>query len=190
MFLIVQIVVWALVAVLAVILLALVMPLRLELQVSRETALNFSAALRPFGRFGPQISLSDGKRKPKPSKKKPAKAERKKRSRRGFGKMQPMQFAQAAIRLVMDLISVVRVETATMDLRFGLGDPGETGQVYGQMTPLIYGTSGSSRVHVNIEPLFDRAALTGRAALDLSLVPMRLVPPFARFGWAAFGPTR
>ncbi|NNE81464.1 MAG: DUF2953 domain-containing protein [Silicimonas sp.] len=185
MFLIVQVVLWALVAAFAVILLVLVTPLRLELQVSRETAFRFSAALRPFGRFGPRISLSDGQTKPRPKK-----PERKKKARRGFGKMRPKQFAQAAIRLAVDLIGLVRVEAASLELRFGLGDPAETGQIYGQMTPLIYGTSGVSRVDVTVEPLFDQAALTGRAALDLSLVPLRLVPPFARFGWAAFGPAR
>jgi len=186
MALIVQIFAWALLALLAVVVLALVMPLRLELHVSRETSLRFSAALRPFGRYGPRILLSDGQDQPKA----PKKPRRKKRARRGFGKMQPKRFAQAAIRLVMELIGLVRVETVMLDLRFGMGDPGETGQVYGQMTPLIYGTSGISRVFVNIEPLFDRAALAGRTVLDLSLVPARVVLPFVRFGWAAFGPAR
>ncbi|MCK8462455.1 DUF2953 domain-containing protein [Aliiroseovarius sp. S1339] len=90
----------------------------------------------------------------------------------------------------MDIWDRVRVDAATLDLRFGLDDPAETGQAFGQMTPLIYGTSAAPRVHINVDPAFDRAILKGRVALDLSFVPFMLVPPFIRFGWSAFWPDR
>ncbi len=101
-----------------------------------------------------------------------------------------MRIAQAAIRLVTELMATVRFETASLNLRFGLGDPAETGQLYGQLTPLVYSASGCPRVRIDVEPIFDEATLTGRAALDLSVVPARLIAPFLRFGWSAFGPTR
>ena len=180
------ILIWGLIVVLALLLLALAMPLRLELLLSKQEAVQFTAALRPFGRFGPRISLSDrGRKKPK-AKAKPDRPTKK----RGTWKINPKRVVRASVRLVMDLVGLVRLEAASFDLRFGLGDPAETGQVFGQMTPLIYGTSGMPRVHVDVQPAFDRALLEGRVALDMSLVPLRILPPFARFGWAAFGPGR
>jgi hypothetical protein len=178
------VVIWVLVATVFLLLLALAMPLRLELQVTREEAVQFTAALRPFGRFGPRIAFSDRSKTPKQHKtsKKPAERSR--------WKLNPKRMARAAIHLAGDLIGCVRFEAATVDVRFGLGDPAETGQVYGQMTPLIYGTSGLPRVHVNVRPEFGDAVLKGRAALDVSLIPLYIFPPFVRFAWTAFGPSR
>lgn len=182
----IAVLIWGLVAVLLVLLLALATPLRLELNVSKEEAVQFSAALRPFGRFGPRIALTDRKKKAKAK----TKAKTKKPSKRSVWRVKPKRFAGAAIHLVSDLMGCVKFESAAVDVHFGLGDPAETGQIYGQMTPLIYGTAGMPRVNINVRPAFDRAVLSGQAALDISLIPLQILPPFVRFGWVAFGPGR
>ena len=187
MFTAIAIVFWVLVAVLLLLVLIMALPLRIEMHLSREEALRYSVALRPFGRFGPRIPLSD--RRKKASKAAP-KLKSGKRKNGGRWMKKPKRLVGAAVRLVMELVGCVRVEAATLDLRFGLGDPAETGQAYGQMAPLIYGTAPAPRLHINVEPVFDRAELSGRVALDVSLVPLMLVPPFVRFGWSAFGPGR
>jgi hypothetical protein len=58
------------------------------------------------------------------------------------------------------------------------------------LTPLIYGSAASPRMALKVEPDFDQTILKGRAELDLSIVPARLLVPAARFGWSAFGPSR
>lgn len=179
----IAVLIWVLAAVVLLLLLALVMPFRVEIQILKEEAVQFSAALRPFGRSGPRIALSNRK-KAQPKQKHKATA------RRWKLKTRPKRMAQAVVRLARDLFACVRLERATIDLRFGLGDPAETGQCYGQMTPLIYGTAGMPRVHINVQPDFDQAVLSGRAALDVSLRPIQLLPPFVRFGWVAFGRAR
>ncbi|MDJ0637975.1 MAG: DUF2953 domain-containing protein [Paracoccaceae bacterium] len=169
--------------VIGLIVLLLILPLRLELQLTRAEALQFSAALRPFGHIGPRIPMSSRRKPAKPKKKSPARKEKKRQSN-------PMRIAQPAIRLVTELLATVRFETASLNVRFGLGDPAETGQLYGQLIPLVYSTTRCPRVRMEVEPVFDEATLTGRAALDLSVVPARLIAPILRFGWSAFGPTR
>ena len=186
MILVVEIVLWAVLFVAGLVLLALVTPLRLEMRLSRDEALQFSAVLRPFGRFGPRIPLSGGSEK-SGSKNKPRHG---KQPGRRLRKAQPKRLAQAALRLFVEVIGRVRIEAAALDVRFGLGDPGDTGQVFGQLFPLLNAIPATRRVRLNVEPVFDQAMLKGRVSLDLSLVPFRLVKPFVRFGWTAFGPQR
>ncbi|MCK8483931.1 DUF2953 domain-containing protein [Aliiroseovarius sp. S2029] len=180
------IVLWTLAALLALLLAAILMPLRLELSATREECWHVFLALRPFGRFGPRIPL---RRNVSKREEKPEKVPGKARSRR-HGRRDPRRLVPAAIRLLSDVLGSVRVHKASVDLRFGCEDPADTGQTFGLMAPLIYGTAGMSRFDVRVEPVFDRALLAGRAALDISIIPARLVPPFIRFGWSAFGPRR
>ncbi|MCO4848845.1 MAG: DUF2953 domain-containing protein [Yoonia sp.] len=175
---------WLLVAILAVFVLALVTPLRIELSVMKGDAWQLSAALRPFGRFGPKIPLSRRTKEPETA----HKPKRDKRKKWGKLTRKPQRIGRAALRLVTDLIHCVRLHAATVDLTFGLGDPGETGQVFGLMAPLIYGPSLGERVNLNVVPAFDRTVLTGRLAVDFSIIPASLLAPTARFGWTAFGP--
>ena len=179
------IVIWLLLAGLGLLVLAIVTPLRIELMLTREDAVHGLVALRPFGRFGPRIPLSGRKKTAAAPKVAP-----KKRAKGRVWRRKPHRIASAAIQLVTEILGRVHVDAASLDMRFGLGDPGETGQVFGLMTPLIYGTSAMPKVRVNVEPVFDRAVLTGHVALDLSLIPAALLAPFLRFGWTAFGPDR
>ena len=70
------------------------------------------------------------------------------------------------------------------------GGPAETGQIFGMLTPVLYGVSNLRKIDVRIRPVFDQAAFSGHAAMVISVVPAMLVPPFLRFGWASFGPGR
>ena len=175
---------WLLLALLILLVLAIALPLRVELRVSRDEALRYSLAFRPFGRFGPRFSLTgDGRNtdnEPKPP-------EKKKGTRR-WGSRGHM--VRAAPRLIGDLFACLRFETADVDMRFGTGDPAETGQIFGMLTPVLYGVSNLRKIDVRIRPVFDQAAFSGHAAMVISVVPAMLVPPFLRFGWASFGPGR
>ena len=180
------IILYLLLAIVAVLILALVMPLRIELVVTKNDAWHLSGALRPFGRFGPRIAMSKDVDVVEAT----PKAKPEKRKKRGGWKRKPQRIVSSAVQLVRDIIHCIRLNAATCDLTFGLGDPCDTGQAFGFMTPLIYGTSASDRVCLNVVPDFDRAVFTGRMAVDFSFVPVALLAPVARFGWSTMGPRR
>ncbi len=180
---------WILATVVAVLLAMLAAPLRIEFRASAGEVLRYSVALRLFGSVGPRVSVADSdrpkRRKARSSKKKSARA-RSGRRRRG----DPKRIAGAALRLISEIFDRIHFDRAAVDLRFGAQDPAETGEIYGALTPFIYGTCGSPLLRLNVQPVFDHAVLDGRAALDLTLTPARLIPPILRFGWSAFGPRR
>ena len=60
----------------------------------------------------------------------------------------------------------MHIDAASLDMGFGLVDPGETGQAFGLMTPLSDGTSAMPKVRIHVEPVFDRTVLAGQVALD------------------------
>lgn len=165
---------------------ALFLPLRLEVRATAAGALRWTVALRPFGRFGPRIALR--RRRPGGAAQKtaadrgPARRPRRRADRR--------HLAGAGIGLMRDILGAVRIEDLFLDLRFGTDDPGETGQIYGMLTPVIFGLAGRRRFRIQIEPVFDRAVLAGRAGLDASITPAWVLPAVVRFGWAVFGPSR
>lgn len=173
-------------AAVAVLLAAIALPLHLELRAARDETLRFSLTVRPFGRFGPRIPL----RNDKPKSEKTPKAAEQTRQKRSRWRGKPRLVIGAVIRLVTDIFGLVRLDRVELDMRFGTGDPAETGQAFGMLAPLIYGARGSQRIDFHVEPVFDRKALTGHANVDLSIIPALLVPPVVRFGWAVFGPAR
>lgn len=177
---------WLLLGAILLLLAAIFAPVRIRLRAQFGTAGGYRLALRPFGGLGPRLVVADSRRK---TAKKP-KARRKARRGRSRWRPGPRRFARAAFRLIADLAGCLRLNAAALDIRFGTGDPAETGQVFGLLAPLIHGTAGASRVTIAAVPVFDRAVLGGRAALDASVTPARLVPPFVRFVWSAFGPVR
>ncbi len=173
-------------ATLGVIALFLALPLRVELRADSAGAPRLTAALRPFGRVGPRIAL---KRRPA-TREKADKPRAETKRRRGRWQADPVRIGRAALDALADILRAVRIDAADLNLSFGLGDPAETGALYGRMTPLIHAISASPRYRIRVEPVFDHAMLSGRAELDFSFVPARILWPVARFGWVAFGPAR
>ena len=182
-----SVILWLVAAMLALLLAILVSPLRIEFRSETGKAAHYSLALRPFGRFGPGLTLADSKSAPRDKKEKPKKMRKK---RRLGARRDPRRIIRAAIRLIAEIVGQLHIEELAVDLRFGAEDPAETGEIFGMLTPLIHGTSCHRRMHVTIEPVFDAALFDGRAALDITLTPARLLPPLFRFGWAMFGPVR
>ena len=180
---------WGAAAVLVLAVLVCVTPLRLELSLDRDARWHGAAALRPFGRMGPRLPLSigDAGKQKSPDKQKPRKkAKRHGRQRRTL-QIRPMPILRGALRLIEDVFGQIRVERAFCDVRFGFEDPATTGQAYGYLTPLIYGSDVASKVDFRFEPVFDRSVFEGHFALDISLVPARLIMPALRFAWTVLG---
>ena len=165
-------------------LLFICMPLRFELHLAEGPGRRMSGRVRPFRRFGPGIPIPPRRRK-SPDK---DSAKPRKRARRTFRPGNIRRFGNAGFRLIADILSKLRIDAANLDLRFGLGDPADTGQAYGQLTPLIFATSAAPRVDIHVEPVFDRAVLAAQGDIQISLVPVRIVGPVLAFLWSVFGP--
>ncbi|MDF0601521.1 DUF2953 domain-containing protein [Psychromarinibacter sp. C21-152] len=114
------------------------------------------------------------------------------RKRGTSGKRRGRRMIRAAPRLLQDLLRQVRIERLDLDGCFGLGDPAETGQVFGMLAPLAYGGGWmlGPGARLAVTPVFDRACLEGRGDVMVAVVPLALVPPAIRFAWAVFGPRR
>lgn len=88
-------------------------------------------------------------------------------------------------RLMADLSRRATIERVQLHVAFGLGNPADTGVVYGLVSPLVIG----ARIHgldVECQPLFGSTALQGTGGATLRLRPLMLVATVAAF---AFSPT-
>lgn len=186
------ILVWVLLGVLALILLASVLPLRIELALRKREIWLYSAVLRPFAGYGPRFVVADSKTgskiKQHEAKEKNRKSDSKSRRQRNTAHSDPLLFLQAAVDLLTRLWRLVRVDSAKVDVTLGLGDPADTGQAFGLLAPFVYGSCAMRRVQVQVEPVFNRAVFRGRAELSISLIPVFLLPPLVVFGWSVLGP--
>lgn len=182
--LLVSILLWSIVGVLFVVLLALALPLDLVVQVHAEQDVTYRVQGRPFGGLSPPITLT-GRQRQSPE----AQAEPKPSRRRSLGGHTGAMVG-AAPRLLTGILGAFRIKALTLDGEFGLGDPAQTGQAFGILSPLIYGTSGTSRFRVALRPNFERYCLSGQLAACFRVTPIALAPPILIFLWRVFGPAR
>ena len=184
MSIVLTILLWIVLVALAVTVLVCSVPMRIELTLSKGETWFLSATLRPFAGLGPEILLARGQRT---SRARRGKATKEPRRRNRIWRGDPARFFHAIPRLLAGMVRHVRIDRADIKMKFGLGDPADTGQAFGLVAPLVYGAHAAPRLRVRVEPVFEEAILQGWARLRLSLVPVLLVMPFIRFGWAMIG---
>lgn len=163
---------------LVAVVLALALPLRVWLAFDTGAERKLSVRMQPFGRFGPRFPVAGGADRPekkKPKRKKPRKAQ----SWRGLRVIGWPDVRRA----LAGVIAAIHLEDIRLDAAFGLGDPAETGHVFGLLAPVIYGGAGCSRAHLNLRPVFDRACLSGEGHLQWRMRPIAVLWPLARLGW-------
>lgn len=185
--LILTLLLWLVVALL-VLLLALVMtPIKVQIRLKTAPKLRFIVIARPFGGLTPALTMTDSGQKAKP-KDKADKKRRKKRKRGGRFAVNGPALITALPDLVSGLLQCFRIESLSLDGEFGLGDPADTGHLYGSLTPFIFGTAGMRNTYITLRPNFERRCLSGVAETRLSITPATLVPPILGFAWRVFGP--
>jgi hypothetical protein len=180
-----QVLLWVGVALLLSIALVVLLPIHVALSWQSDPAKPSTVLVRLFGGIFPAIKVYDSDTPPKARRKSAPKAARQRKARRGGWKPKGDVLAEAT-GLLRRLLGAVHIDALQLDAEVGLGDPAETGQLYGQLCPLIYATRG----HVSVRPNFDRACLQGSALARLHVTPFGLIWPFIRFGWRVFGPVR
>lgn len=165
----------AAIAVLAVLVLALVTPLRVALRLGTDPG-GIDLRLAPFGGLLGWVALPRrtaerpaGSKWPDPSD-----------SRRRL-------ILRAVPQFLGELAQRVRIDRLRVAARFGTGDPALTGQIYGQLMTLVHGPFLPVAADLRLSPDFDRACLSGDAEVVLRIIPLRLAGPLLRLARAGAG---
>jgi hypothetical protein len=167
---------WLLVAILAILLAALLLPWHVRF-VGRTAPPRARVELRLFAGHAPAIPIPLG-----PSKKKDrdAKHEEEKIRRR---KKRKRRIPAGIADLAFGVLEALRLHHIRIAGRIGLEDPADTGILWGYLAPLTYGLSGPGRV-IHLAPDFTGACLDLEASGDVAIRPVRLLRAGAAFGWA------
>jgi len=180
------ILVWGLAAVIGAVILVLIAPLHLRLVLASQPRLRYQLTLRPLGAMVPAITLADSRRprKPKVDRKTAKKPKRPGRRWLSANKSQIATLPQTLSRV----LAAIQIEELSLNAEFGTGDPAETGALYGQMTPLIYGATGLPAMAVALRPNFDTACLNGTCSAQIRLTLLGILAPLGGFLWRVFRP--
>ncbi len=182
---------WLLViaAVLIALLIAvLVLPVRFRLQGQAGETIRLRVDLHTLGGLGPAVAVLDtAKRrngKPRRERKKKEKAAASSHSARSLSRL-PIR---NIFRLIVELLRQFRIVWIRGEGEFGLDDPADTGTLYGILAPIVYTVRHAADIDLDIRPDFEKSCLSGSIDTAVDVIPFRLLPPVARFGWRTFGP--
>lgn len=196
-------VVWILLALLAAILLVLATPLRLEVALRRERDVHFRLAVQLLGGMTPMIRVVDTSLSADtvaksdevdtaqpamdvPEASKPLKSEAPKTRRNRRRRF--LRALDAAPALAHDLLAPLDIEHIKLDADFGLGDPAETGQIYGLLCPLLFALRLPEGSVIRLRPDFSRARFDGVVEACVRFTPLAFIPPLIVFAWRIFAP--
>jgi len=159
---------WALFGLLLLVALTLV-PLRVDFSIQHGREPPSSAEVRWGGLRLPErtpAAAADASR-PKPTQRTPRRVIRHVLRTKGL--------AAAAARLAVRLIQQVQVREARLEVRLGLADPADTGQLWATLAPALAVLSSRSDACISLTPEFSRPCceLAGRA--NLQVIPARLL---------------
>jgi hypothetical protein len=84
-------------------------------------------------------------------------------------------------RLLRGLLGTLQVRTLSIDMMIGLSDPAETGEAVGLLAAALAPLEALAPVRARIVPNFAEEVVAGSAEGMIRIVPIRIVPPFARF---------
>ena len=164
--------------------LALALPIDVRFRLSRFAEFQASVEARAFAGWGPWIRIAPRKSKPAPRKK--AKTGKGKKARKSRRSRSWPDIFEAVKRLVIELFAAISLRDFSIEGEFGTSDPADTGTLYGMMAPFNYAPCRQIRVWPN----FDGPCLQGQCTAVLRFTPFALAMPFAKFGWALWGPAK
>lgn len=175
---------WLVVALFVVLVGVLVTPVHLRAHLRNSPQLAYRVDARILGGLSPRIRIVDSLRPRKTRARKQKKAARSRWKTHGSGGPNIMS---ALPRLVSDLLRAVRFEHLRLEAEFGLGDPADTGQLYGLLIPLQYSGYAAQDVSISMRPNFERACLDCELDVRVQVTPASFLLPIIRFAWNAFG---
>ncbi len=174
---------WGLGLMCLIILAVLAMPVDVKLCFKVDSGFKCFVSARFLAGLSRPIKFARGSDKHSRPKRKASK-----RRRRSAGRA--TAFLQNIPSLISDLIRTIQIRHLSLNGAFGLGDPADTGQLFGMLAPFIFGVAALPRTEVSLRPDFDRVHLSGEMQACLRIIPIILIPPLCRFGWRVFRPLR
>jgi hypothetical protein len=112
----------------------------------------------------------------------PPKRKRRKRGKRrkgGIGAEDALRLLRAVPDAGLTALGRIHIDALRLRATFGFDDPADTGEVFGMLTPLVYGLP-AERCDFQIRPDFDRRRFEGSAELSLHLTPLSVAWPVLR----------
>lgn len=163
-----QILLWVIAILLLIAVLVLITPLQIVLSSRNEPGAQTSVDVHPLGGTVGRYRVFDSLRKRR-AKKDVARTKDKHTTKRRV----PPNWLHKIPGVVARVVRAIHVETLVIDGEFGLGDPAETGRLFGQLTPLIYCSGGK----VNLRPNFQSACWRGSIEAHLRVIPIAFLWP-------------
>ncbi|MEM8798342.1 MAG: DUF2953 domain-containing protein [Pseudomonadota bacterium] len=156
-------------------------PMTLGLIVQTEPKLRVKVGLAPFFGLAP-ITLHDSAA---PEAKKPEEREKPKSEKPWHPSKRTLGYGRRAIAALPDLIASiwhrVFLDHLKIDADIGLGDPADTGQLYGLLIAPAMLTSNSERIDITIRPDFMRERFSGEIDAALRFTPAAFFWPILVF---------
>jgi len=90
-------------------------------------------------------------------------------------------FLRNLTRLLRGLFGAVRVQFLKIEIKLGLEDPADTAEVVGLLWAVLIPLESLSPIKSRIDPSFSEEALEGSFEGRLRIVPIKIIPPLARF---------
>lgn len=89
-------------------------------------------------------------------------------------------------QLMIDTLRCLRLKELNVDIRIGLADPADTGQLFALIGPAVIFVRSIWYHQIWVTPSFeDEAVLEGYAHGTVCVQPIQLIPPFVRFVFSA-----
>ncbi len=171
--------------------LVLMTPVKLAMTLETSPTWRLEATLRLIDGLMPAISVPashNDRRKNRPSKPGRARKARKRASRRSSARI--LRAISAMPRLLAGLLRRIHFDRLSVDADVGLGDPADTGQLFGLMIATTHAMPSKQNVSIVIRPDFAELRASGRLDAELSFVPLALIAPGVRFAWHILGSRR
>jgi len=175
---------WLIVAVLAILTGVLLTPVKLWVRLHSSPSPTYKVEASVFGGLTPKIPVFDSTQQRKKVGKTPAKKKKKRSYATGVGLVPEIP------RFIGDVLRVFHFDFLHLDADFGLTDPADTGHVFGCLAPFIYGGQLPSGVTVSLRPDFSRACFAGDLEGAMHFTPAGFLPPALRMAWYVYGPNK
>lgn len=90
-------------------------------------------------------------------------------------------FLRNLMRLLKGLFGTVRVQFLKIEIKLGLEDPADTAEAVGLLWAVLIPLESLSPIRSRIVPSFSEEVLEGSFEGRLRIVPIKIIPPLARF---------
>lgn len=182
---ILQVLLWMLVALVALVLLLMSLPIHLRLRIVADTDVSTLLEIRVLSGSLPALWSGDPTGATARYARRGKKAARHRTTPKARQKLSARRrrWAIAGIRALPEILAGtirgVHLDRILLHCRFGLDDPAETGSLFGRICPVLYGVP-IPNADLRVVPDFDGETLSGQADVALHAIPARLAWPAIR----------